>query len=146
RAFRDQVQAFLDAHPLDGVDGHGPNFRAQCVAQLQAARKAGILDKGTIQVDQVAERLGDLSRFGDRTGVIEAQWRAVSAIGKELRTAGYEALATFLELRPASGPPVLAAATKYFFQREVEKDQELFQGLAYSRLEALSEGQQAGFA
>src|SRR5262245_4215665 len=26
RAFREQVQAFLKAHPLDGVDGHGPDF------------------------------------------------------------------------------------------------------------------------
>src|SRR5262249_11189069 len=64
RAFRDQVEAFLRAHPLDGVDGHGPNFRAQCVAQLQAARKAGILSKGKVNVEEVAERLGDLSRFG----------------------------------------------------------------------------------
>src|SRR4051812_26650907 len=24
RAFREQVQGFLNAHPLDGLDGHGP--------------------------------------------------------------------------------------------------------------------------
>src|SRR6185503_18631248 len=60
RAFRDQVQAFLDAHPLDGVDGHGPNFRAQCLAQLQSARKSGLLDKGRLEPEELARRVGDL--------------------------------------------------------------------------------------
>ncbi len=43
RAFREQVQAFLTANPLDGVDGFGSNFRVTCQAQLQAARKSGLL-------------------------------------------------------------------------------------------------------
>src|SRR5262249_35001372 len=55
-------------------------------------------------------------------------------------------LATFLCLRPASGPPLLPSALRYFFQREVERDPQLFQGLAYSKLEDLAAGQQSGFA
>jgi serine/threonine protein kinase len=147
RAFRDQVQAFLHAHPLDNVDGHGPDFRAQCLGQLQAARKAGLLTRGQVDPDELARRVGDLSRFGgDRTATVAAELRAVDEIVAQVRQYGYEALATFLELRPAAGPPVLLAAVRYFFQREVENDRELFQGLAYARLEGLAEGQSGGFA
>jgi serine/threonine protein kinase len=145
RAIRQQVQAFLDAHPLDGVDGHGPDFRGQCVAQLQAARKAGLFDKGEVDPAELAGRVGDLSRFGDQSGRIDAEFRTLDEIADRLRQRGYEALATFLTLRPASGPPLLLSAMRYFFQREVEKDQQLFQGLAYARLESLAEGQSTGF-
>src|SRR5262245_21845906 len=53
RAIREQVQAFLRAHPLDGLDGHGPNFRDQCLAQLHASRKAGLLDRGPVDPEEV---------------------------------------------------------------------------------------------
>jgi serine/threonine protein kinase len=145
RAFRDQVQAFLDANPLDGIDGHGPDFRAQCLAQLASARKAGLLDKGKIDPRALAEKVGGLSRFGDPSAAIAAEFRVLDAIAAGLRKEGYDALADFLGLRPAGGPPLLVAAMRFHFQREVEKDDELFQGLAYARLEALEEGQRKGF-
>jgi len=145
RAIRAQVNAYLEAHPLDGVDGHGSNFRATCVAQLQAARKAGLLDRGTADPAELAQRVGDLSRFGDRSGVVEAEYRVLNDIAERLRKQGYEALATFLTLRPASGPPLLVGAMRYFFQREVQRDEQLFRGLAYARLESIAEGQQQGF-
>src|SRR5205085_3697472 len=74
------------------------------------------------------------------------EYRTLAEVAGHLRKQGYEALAAFIELRPASGPPVLLAAMRYFFQREVENDRDLFQGLAYARLESLAEGQSAGFA
>lgn len=146
RGIREQVQAYLQANPLDGIDGHGPDFRGQCIAQLQAARKAGLLDKGKMSAGDLARRVGDLSRYGDQPGIVEAELKSLDEIALVLRKAGYEALATFLTLRPAGGPPLLLAAMRYFFQREVEKDAELFHGLAYARLEALAAGQSAGFA
>ncbi len=146
RGFREQIQTFLKANPLDGVDGHGPNFRAQCLAQMQSARKAGLLKPTSPPPDRLARHVGSLSRFGDPTSRLKAEHKVVAMIADELRKHGYDALATFLELRPASGPPVLAAAVHYFFQREVEEDRELFQGLAYAQLESLAQGQSAGFA
>jgi tRNA A-37 threonylcarbamoyl transferase component Bud32 len=147
RAFREQVQAFLRAHPLDNVDGHGPDFRGQCLAQLQAARKAGLLTRGQVDPDELARRVGDLARFGgDHNALVDAERRSLAEIVAQVRQHGYEALAAYLELRPASGPPVLLAAVRYFFHRELEKDAELFRGLAYARLEGLAEGQSAGFA
>ncbi|MBY0228338.1 MAG: serine/threonine protein kinase [Gemmataceae bacterium] len=144
RAFREQVQAWLDAHPLDGVDG--PDFLAQCLAQLHAARKAGLLKKDRILAGSQARVKGDLSRFGDPGRAVEVEREALAGISAILRREGYEALAAFLELWPAGGPPVLMASLRFFFQREVEADRELFQGLAYARLDALEAGQRAGFA
>jgi serine/threonine protein kinase len=146
RGFREQIQAFLKANPLDGVDGHGVNFRSKCLAQLQAARKASLLEPAPPPPDRLARRVGSLARFGDPTSRVKAEYKVVVMIADELRKHGYDALATFLELRPASGPPVLASAVHYFFQREVEEDRELFQGLAYAQLESLAQGQSTGFA
>lgn len=145
RAIRAQVQSFLQANPLDGLAGHGPDFRGQCLAQLQAARKAGLLEKGKIHGGELARQVGDLSRFGDQTGLVDAERQALQSVAASLRQAGYAALADFLDLRPAAGPPLLLSALRYFFQREVEKDPQLFQGLAYARLDGLAEGQRAGF-
>ncbi len=96
--------------------------------------------------DKLAKYVGSLARFGDPTSRLKAEHKVVVMIAIELRKHGYEALATFLELRPASGPPVLAAAVHYFFQREVEEDRELFQGLAFAQMDSLAQGQSAGFA
>ena len=137
--------AFLKAHPLNNVDGHGPDFRGQCVAQLQAARRPGYWTARSTRRSWPA-KVGDLSRFGDRAAVVEASYASLNSAAAILRRHGYDALAAFLELRPASGPPLLLAAMRYFFQREVEADRELFQGLAYARLEGIAEGQAAGFA
>src|SRR5262249_6075991 len=122
RAFRDQVQAFLKAHPLDGIDGHGPDFRGQCMVQLQAARKAGVLTPGKLDPAELAQQAGDVSRFGDRAATVEAEYVKLKNAAALLRQHGYEALAAFVELRPASGPPLLLAAMRYFFQRELESD------------------------
>jgi serine/threonine protein kinase len=145
RAFRDQIQAFLKAHPLDGL-GHGPDFRGTCLAQLQAARKAGLLDRGKIDPDELAMHVGDLSRFGDQQAVMAAEYAKLTAAAAILRQHGYDALAAFVEMRPADGPPLLVSAMRYFFRREVETDHELFQGIVHTRLENLAEGQQAGFS
>ncbi|MFO0879210.1 MAG: protein kinase [Gemmataceae bacterium] len=146
QALRTQVDAFLQAHPLDGVGGFGPDFRGQCLAQLHAARKAGLLDRGRLDSQDLARRLGDLSRFGDPTALVHAEFRVLDEIAEGLRREGYDALAAFLALRPAEGPPLLVAALRFFFQRELERNPRLFQGLAYARLDSLAEGQRLGFA
>src|SRR5579859_5261005 len=140
------VNGYLKANPLDGVDGHGPDFRVQCQSQLRSARKAGLLKPAPPPPDRLARHVGSLARFGDPTSRVKAEYKVVVMIADELRKHGYDALATFLELRPASGPPVLSSAVHYFFQREVEADRELFQGLAYAQLEGLAQGQSSGFA
>ena len=120
-----------------------PTFAASVLPSFKV-RKAGLLG-GKIDADELARGVGDLSRFGDGAGRVEAEMRQLAAIGEPLRRAGYEALATFVELRPAGGPPLLVAAMRYFLRRAVETDEELARGLTHARLERVAEDQRAGF-
>jgi serine/threonine protein kinase len=145
QAFRQQVQAFLDATPLAGLSSHGPEFREQALRELRAARKAGALG-GTLDPKQLAEDAGAFARFGDPQQVLDAELQLIDGMSIELRAAGYAALAHLVALRPEKGLPILAAAVRYYFRRLVEEDDELFQGLAFAQLERLHEDQEAGFA
>src|SRR5262249_18341070 len=84
--------------------------------------------------------------FADPQALVAAEGRALDDLAGELRSAGFPALAHLVGLRPAQGTPVLVAAVRYFFRREVETDRELFQGLAWAQLEALAAAQDEGFA
>ena len=134
QAFRQQVQAFLDVTPLAGLPSHGAEFRQQALAQLQAARKAGLLTGGTLAPAELAGRAGAFARFADPQSLLEAEWALVEEVAAEVRQAGFGALAHLLELRPPRGLPLLVTAVRYFFRREVETDRELFQGLTFAQL------------
>jgi serine/threonine protein kinase len=146
KGLRQQVQAFLEAAPLGGLRCHGEEFRRECLRQLQAARKAGVLTAGSLDPQHLAADAGAFARHGDPAAVLDTEWRAVEQMAAEVRAAGYPALADFLALQPPQGPPLLVAAARYFFARMVESDRELFQGVAFARLEDLTRGQEAGFA
>src|SRR5262249_36088553 len=145
RAFRQQVRAFLDGAPLEGLPGHGDEFRQQALRELRAARKAGLLLGGSLQAGHPAEGAADLARF-DGDGVLEREWQALEGLAGSLRQAGYAALAQLVALKPAGGPPLLVLAVRYFFRRAVEQDAELHRGLSWARWEALGEAQERGFA
>jgi tetratricopeptide (TPR) repeat protein len=146
QAFRQQVRAFLAVTPLAGLPGHPPEFREQCLRELRAARKAGLLTGGGIEPREVARQAASLARFADPAGLAAAEWQALEQMAEELRQAGYPALAHLLALRPAEGGPLLVVAVRYFFHREIESDARLFQGLAHAQLGRLEEGQERGFA
>jgi serine/threonine protein kinase len=146
RGFRRQVQAFLDAAPLPDQPGRGPEFRAEALRQLRAARKAGLLTSGSLDPRQLAEQTAPFARYNDPAALLDAEWRTLDGVAAELRQAGYPTLADFVALRAGDGPPLLAVALGYFFRRQVESDEQLFKGLAFARLERLAEGQEQGFA
>ncbi|MBL8794373.1 MAG: serine/threonine protein kinase [Planctomycetia bacterium] len=141
QAFRQQVQGFLDNTPLAD---HGGEFRMQCLRQLRLARKAGLLTDGVLEPKVLAERAGAFARFADPASLLTAEGQVLDDVAIYLRDAGCPALARFVALRPREGAPVLAAAVRYFFRRQVELDRELFQGLVVGQLEALDRHQQAG--
>lgn len=146
KGFRQQVQAFLDAASLGEVSAQGSELRLEALRQLQAARKAGVLLGGKLEPKQLARQAGAFARFADPTALVEAEWRIVEQMVDELRQRGYSALARLLQLRPPQGPPLLLVAARYFFRREIETDRELFQGIAFARLEELNAAQTSGFA
>jgi hypothetical protein len=144
KAFREQLAAFLRVTPLGGLPGHGPEFRNQCLRDLRAARKQGLL-AGALSPQAVAEQAGAFARFADPPALLRAEGQAVDAIADALRQAGLTALAHLVGLRPDPESPVLVVAVRYFFRREVEADPQLFQGLAFSQMERLGEQQEAAY-
>ncbi len=145
RAFREQVTVFLQATPLAGLAGHGPEFREQALRDLRAACQRGLLDAGLSPRD-LAASVGSFAGFTDPQGLLDAEWQAISAVGAALKAAGFTALAHLVELRTGPEMPLLVVAVRYFFRREVENDSRLFQGLAFAQLERLSAAQESAFA
>jgi hypothetical protein len=145
RAFRDQVTAFLQATPLAGLVGHGPEFRAQALRDLRAARQRGLLDGGLHPPD-LAAPVAAFAHFTDPQDLLAAEWRAVATVATALQAAGFSALAHLVGLRAGPDMPLLVVAVRYFFRREVETDTQLFQGLAFAQLERLGAAQESGLA
>lgn len=145
RAFRQQVRDFLNAMPLAGLPEHGPEFNQECLRQLRAARKAGLMNGGLLNPDGLAQQAGAFARFTSPQSLMEAERAAMESAGVELSRQGYPALARFLSLQPQQGPSLLVIAVGYFFRREVEADAELARGLAFAQMETLGHAQEAGF-
>ena len=145
QAFRRQVRAFLDITPLAGLPSHGPEFRQQCLREIRAARAAGLLTDGSLAPDELARQAGAFAGFTGPQALLDAETQAVAGLAEEFRAAGYPAVAQLLSLEPSQGMPLLVLAARYFFRREVETNQQLFQGLAWAKLERLDKAQESGF-
>jgi hypothetical protein len=145
RALRQQVQDFLAANPLQGIPGQ-EQARAQCLRELQAARKAGLLSRDRLEARELVERAAGFARYGAHSQeIVDAELRAVGQIGEDLRRHGHGLAAQLVSVRVAGGQPLLVVAARYFFRREVESDAELSRGLTFSQLEDLGHAQRAGF-
>ncbi len=145
RAFAQQVRAFLDATPLPELAGKDP-FRQKCLQELRAARTNRMLAAAALEPRRLAQQTADFARFADPKSRLDAEWRVVVGMAGELKDAGCPSLGWLLAQRPQHGTPLLVVAVRYFFRRCVEEDQKLFQGLAFAKLDALSEAQEKGFA
>jgi hypothetical protein len=145
RGFRRQVRELLDTVPLDSLATDGAGFRRRCRAELAAARAAGRLTQGRLHPEQLARQVGALARHADPTRLLDAEWEAVAALAAELGETGAPALGRFLAWRPLQGTPVLAAAARYFFRREIEEDPKLLAGLVYEQVDHLAKWQEAEF-
>src|SRR5262249_29709064 len=119
-------------------------FRALCLQELRAARRAGLLKPGALDPQGLAEEVGAFSRFDDPQQVIRAEHRATEAAADELRDAGHLNLARLLTAGP--GPSLLVVALRYFLRRAIEEDERLSRGLTFAQLEGLRQGQEQGFA
>src|SRR5262249_43384736 len=146
KAFRAQVQEFLQATPLGELPGHGDEFRKVALNELRAARKQGLLTGGRLAPQALAEQAGHLATFAAPAAQLDAQAEMLTAMAREAEQGGYPTLAHLLTLRPGQGAPLVVVAVRYFFRRAVEEDRELFQGLAFAQLERLAESPGRGLA
>src|SRR5262249_15197018 len=119
QAFSEQVSAFLQATPLAGLLGHGPEFRQRALSELRAATKAGAL-AGALSPQALAQGAGRFARFADPQALLTSEYEAVDALVGDVRQAGYPTLAHFLGLWVQGEMPLLVVAVRYFFRREVE--------------------------
>jgi serine/threonine protein kinase len=148
QALAGQIRAFLDATPLPELQGKS-NYRDTCLTELRGARKAGLLGskKEPAPAESAASTPGDLfTRFIDPRALLESESQLLDHIALELRQARFGNLADLLTLQARQGQSLLAIAARYFFRRAVEDDARLFQGLAFTQLETLQQGQEQGFA
>ncbi len=145
RAFREQIRRFLSELP-DTAGLLDPALRAETLRELRAARKAGTLTNATFDPRDLAQRMGPLARYTDPAQLLQAEWEILEQLAQAVRRANYPALAGFLSIRPPNGEPLLTIAVRYFFRREVEKDSELFQGLAFAQIDRLNHALDNGFA
>ncbi len=145
KAFAQQIRAFLDTSSLPELTGKD-QFRQKCLEELRAARKSRTLARDTLEPRQLAKETADFARFAEPERLLDAEWRQITGMADELKEAGFPTLGWLISQRPDQGAPILVAGVRYFFRRSVEEDQQLFQGLAFAKLEALNEAQEKGFA
>src|SRR5262249_28410076 len=115
KAFREQVRPFLDACPLAELHGKA-DYRAACLAELRAARKAGLLSEGALAPAALARTAGAFARYNNPQALLDAEHAALVQMGDDLRGAGYANLAAFVALRPQRGEPLLVVSARYFFR------------------------------
>lgn len=123
------------------LDRQPAGFRAECLAELQAARKAELLE---IAFGQELARMEDgLERCASSAAVIDQAHRAMAAGAEGLRSE-YPRLASLLEHREAGGP-LLVALFGYFLNQAIGHDKELREELDFKHLRQLWQGQNEGF-
>jgi tetratricopeptide (TPR) repeat protein len=146
RAFAEQVRAFLVVSPLTKYSGKYQDVFRQALQEIRSARSKGLLTDGSLAAVELARHAGPLVRFDNPQAVLAAEWKLIERTAGELRPVCPN-LCKILVTKPnPEQPSLLAVGVHYYFRRAVETDQELFQGLAFSKLEALEERQQKGFA
>lgn len=145
KAFRRQVQAFIEAVAPPELAGFEPAFREQCLRELQAAQKAGLIPGGQLTPEELTAQVRSFENYVKPESLLAAEIQALTGTAIELERSGYPRLARFISIRPADGPPLLVIAVRYFFRWEIENDPKLAAGLMFQQMEGLSTTQEAGF-
>ena len=143
KAFAGELQAFLAATPMAELTGYDP-FRKQCISELRQARKQGIIPGGQLSADEVKRQPAGWGRHAGAQEIQTAE-ATLAGIARELEQQKFSSLAKLVVLRPHGGQPLLVLAVRYFFRREVATDPQLFQGLVFEQMTALSQAQVDGF-
>jgi len=143
RGLRERVKGFLGRHAA-AFDQTPAAFRRDCLAELEQARRAGLLSVKGFTADEAGRNL-DFPYYGDPKGLMDAAVRAVERVSDALAPSCPH-LARLLRQPTPGGPPLLVSAFAFFFRREIETDDELARGLTFESLRRLTEGQNEGFA
>lgn len=128
--------------PLNAwLDRQVAGFREDCLAELQAARQAGVLEVAFGQ--ELASLEDGLERYAGSAEVIDQAQRAMAA-GAEALARPYPRLASLLQQKEAGGP-LLVALFGYFLNQAIGQDKALREELDFKHLRQLWSGQVEGF-
>ena len=103
---------------------------------------------------QLAYQAGRFASFANPLALLAAERQALAAVAGSFPGDRFRHLRQLLAMAPCTSSagadvvqetPLLAAAVRYFFRREVEEEPELFQGLAFILLEQQSATLEVGF-
>jgi predicted Zn finger-like uncharacterized protein len=143
KAFREQVKRFLDGKGV-GFEGAPTDFRELCLAELNKALKDRLLLAESLSPKEIASRTAGFQRCADPMALVKGAEEVVAQVATALEPR-YSNLAHLLRQPTPGGTPLLVSAFCYFFRREVEKDDELANGLFFDGLKQLSAAQARNF-
>ena len=144
KGFRTQVQKLLDETSFTSF-AKQLSYRNDCLRELHAARKQGLLEDQQYAPAQLAAGVSAFSQYGEPSKLIEAEYESIEGAATNLRDRGHANLAGLIIQRVPGGLPLLVVALRYFFRRAVEEDTKLFQGLAFDQLEKIVDQQDRAF-
>jgi serine/threonine protein kinase len=146
RELAHQVRRFLANNDLHQLEGTPEDTRLICLQQLQAARKAGLIQGKKLDTQQLASDLRAVAqRYADPQEQMRSALERVGHIAAELEAQQYAYLAGVLKAQVYRNQSLLVVAVRYYFRREIENDRALFQGLSFAVQEQLAQDQAAGF-
>jgi serine/threonine protein kinase len=139
QALAHELRQALNVVPVNGSVGNQSEFFRAALKEMRAVRRS------PAPVDELQRHTRALTNYADPAALVEAEWHAAAAMADVCERSGHPNLAAFLRLR-AGELPLLTVAVRYYFRRAVEEDRELFQGLSFAKLEAVSTAQDRQFA
>jgi formylglycine-generating enzyme required for sulfatase activity len=144
---REQMREFLQkVPPGEHPQAAHPDFRRNCLEQLRAAQRAGLLDGGGIDMEELCRHVGTFAEIGNSAKILDAERAALAALIAEFSPGQYPHLRKLLELTPDNGAPFLITAAEYFFKGEVSENEVLDRVVKYDLLIAIFREQREGHA
>ena len=126
KELRKQMRSFLETHaPSQHSDAANPEFCRHCLEELNAARKAGLLDDGGIDMADLCRHMGAFAQLANSGEILDAERTALAAVTAEFPANQYPNLRTLLELTPGNGSPFLIVAAEFFFKQQIVANDKL---------------------
>lgn len=146
KALANEARAFFQTQfKLPNIKGDRKQYYRHCLKDLHGARKAGFLTQSSLNPGQWQHQAGHFCRFVHRQHLLSAQQETAAQIAGLMEEAGYRHLGALLKVPIHEDQSLILIFTRNFFMRAIEQDSELFQGLAFEKLEWIGSSQRQGF-
>lgn len=120
RTGKDTLDAIFGSKCFDQLRDTPTPFRETIARELHAARKAGVLVQGEVDVDDLLGRMSSLNRPSDSRAVQDLEWYALWQMAADVARDGYRELRRLFEVRSATGDSLLVGLVTTFIPFELE--------------------------